>query len=101
MKNNGRIDTKGYFYSLQIIYFFFSRKKKREKISYHVAISVEIEQVPGNVPVFELIGIAKVTWDFDESRSTLARVIFKVDVGTDMVYGNGSVCPILKVSFHF
>lgn len=51
--------------------------------------------------MFELIGIAKVTWDFDESRSTLARVIFKVDVDTDMVYGNGSVCPILKVSFHF
>lgn len=42
------------------------------------AISGEIERVAGNVLVYELIGIAKVTWHFDESRST--RVIFKVDV---------------------
>lgn len=31
VKNNGRIDTKGYFYSLQIIYFFFFKKKKERK----------------------------------------------------------------------
>lgn len=42
------------------------------------AISGEIEREAGNVLVYKLIGIAKVTWHFDESRST--RVIFKVDV---------------------